>query len=73
MVYGTVPTPGIATLVQSARDCIVATRSFEVRQPADGKNVSDVVTVFGKAIDMLASEMIGWTLQHGPALQPGNK
>lgn len=62
-----------ATLVQSARNRIVATRSFEVKQPADGRNVSDVVTAFGKATDMLASEMIGWALQHGPALQPGNK
>lgn len=33
-----------ATLVQSTRNRTVATRSFEVRQPAEGRNVPDVVT-----------------------------
>ncbi|HEX8874230.1 MAG TPA: ABC-type transport auxiliary lipoprotein family protein [Nitrosospira sp.] len=55
-----------AILVQPARNSIVATRSFEVRQSAEGKDIREVMAAFGRATDTLASEIIDWTLQHGP-------
>lgn len=56
-----------ARLVRSATQRIVATRRFEVRQPAAGEKVPEVVTAFGQATDRLATEVVGWTLQQGQA------
>ncbi|SDH93810.1 cholesterol transport system auxiliary component [Pseudomonas delhiensis] len=56
-----------ARLVRSATQRIVATRRFEVRQPAAGEKVPEVVTAFGQATDRLAAEVVGWTLQQGQA------
>jgi cholesterol transport system auxiliary component len=62
-----------ATLMQSGGNRILAARSFEVSQPVEGKAVPEVMTAFGKAADRLASQVIEWTLQHGPAPQPGTE
>ena len=56
-----------ARLVRSATQRIIATRRFEVRQPATGEKVPEVVTAFGQATDRLATEVVGWTLQQGQA------
>lgn len=56
-----------ARLVRSATQRIIATRRFEVRQPAAGEKVPEVVTAFGQATDRLATEVVGWTLQQGQA------
>jgi len=52
-----------ARLVQNNGLRIVATRRFEVTQPAAGTSVPQVVTAFGQASDMLASQLVAWTLQ----------
>lgn len=59
-----------ATLVQSGRSRIVATRSFEIIEPVQGREIPEVIAAFGRATDRLAAEVIDWTLQHEPASQP---
>ncbi|MDF3932858.1 ABC-type transport auxiliary lipoprotein family protein [Pseudomonas citronellolis] len=56
-----------ARLVRNASQRIVASRRFEVRQPAGGTQVPEVVKAFGQAGDRLAAEVVGWTLQQGQA------
>ena len=59
-----------ATLVQSGRSRIVATRSFEIAEPVQGREIPEVIAAFGRATDRLAAEIIDWTLQYEPASQP---
>ena len=47
-------------LVQGRSQKILATRRFDIRQPVNGKEVSQVVTAFGQATDELAAQMISW-------------
>ncbi|MDF3867366.1 ABC-type transport auxiliary lipoprotein family protein [Pseudomonas denitrificans (nom. rej.)] len=54
-----------ARLVRTLGQRIVASRSFEVRQPVDGKQVPEVVSAFGKAADQLSGQVVQWTLQQG--------
>lgn len=54
-----------ARLVRTLGQRIVASRSFEVRQPVDGKQVPEVVSAFGKAADQLSAQVVEWTLQQG--------
>lgn len=49
-------------LVRPATQRIVASRRFEMRQPASGTAVTDVVTAFGAAADGLAAELADWTV-----------
>jgi cholesterol transport system auxiliary component len=42
---------------------IIASRSFEVSEPVDGKAVPEVVAAFGRADDALARQVVEWTLQ----------
>jgi cholesterol transport system auxiliary component len=58
-----------ATLVQFERNGILATRSFEIIQSVEGRGIPEVIAAFGKATDKLATEIIEWTLQYGPATQ----
>jgi cholesterol transport system auxiliary component len=51
-----------AQLVDAADHRILATRSFEVREAAGGKEVPQVVAAFGRASDALAGEVVAWTL-----------
>ena len=54
-----------ARLVRTLGQRIVASRSFEVSQPVDGKQVPEVVSAFGKAADQLSAQVVQWTLQQG--------
>ncbi|WP_343574090.1 ABC-type transport auxiliary lipoprotein family protein [Pseudomonas sp.] len=60
-----------ARLVRTLGQRIVASRSFEVRQAVDGKQVAEVVSAFGKASDQLAAQVVEWTLQQGQAQKIG--
>ncbi|WP_127958485.1 ABC-type transport auxiliary lipoprotein family protein [Serratia microhaemolytica] len=42
---------------------VVASRSFVVRQPIEGRNMQLVVKAFGNASDQLAASMVNWTTQ----------
>lgn len=50
-------------LVSSATQRILASRRFEVRQPAAGTQVNEVVRAFGSAGDALSNELVAWTLE----------
>lgn len=52
-----------ATLAGTRRHQIVASRRFEVREPVDGKDVPRVVDAFGRAMNRLSGEVVGWTMQ----------
>jgi cholesterol transport system auxiliary component len=52
-----------ARLVQNNGLRIVATRRFEITQPAAGTAIPQVVTAFGQATDTLASQLVAWTMQ----------
>ncbi|MFJ3259017.1 ABC-type transport auxiliary lipoprotein family protein [Pseudomonas sp. NPDC086581] len=54
-----------ARLVRTLGQRIIASRSFEVSQPVDGKQVPEVVSAFGKAADQLSGQVVQWTLQQG--------
>jgi cholesterol transport system auxiliary component len=54
-----------ARLVRTLGQRIVASRTFEVSQPVDGKQVPEVVSAFGKAADQLSARVVEWTLQQG--------
>jgi len=60
-----------ARLVRTLGQRIVASRSFEIRQAVDGKQVAEVVTAFGKASDQLAAQVVEWTLQQGQTQKIG--
>ncbi|WP_049621926.1 ABC-type transport auxiliary lipoprotein family protein [Frateuria defendens] len=52
-----------AQLIRSGAQRILAARRFDVRVPAAGKEVPQVVAAFGAASDQLAAAVIPWTLQ----------
>jgi cholesterol transport system auxiliary component len=55
---------------------ILATRRFEVVQPAAGTTVPEVVSAFGEASDQLAQQVLQWVLAQGeaqPILQGGKR
>lgn len=54
-----------ARLVRTLGLRIVASRTFEVSQPVEGKQVPEVVSAFGKAADQLSAQVVEWTLQQG--------
>lgn len=49
-------------LVDAANHRILATKNFEVREPAAGKEVPQVVAAFGRASDALAAEVVAWSV-----------
>ncbi|WP_250624154.1 ABC-type transport auxiliary lipoprotein family protein [Pinirhizobacter soli] len=49
-------------LVDAADHRILATKNFEVREPAAGKDVPQVVAAFGRASDALAAEVVAWSV-----------
>ena len=59
-----------ATLVQSGRNRIVATRSFEIIEPVQGREIPEVIAAFGRATDRLAAKIINWTLQYNQLRNP---
>jgi cholesterol transport system auxiliary component len=58
-----------ATLVQPARNRVIATRGFEVMQPVEGKEIPEVVNAFGKGADTLAANIVDWTVEQSHILQ----
>lgn len=52
-----------ARLVQTSDRRVVASRSFAVRQPINGRSMDNVVAAFGLASDRLAAEMLVWARQ----------
>lgn len=56
-----------ARLVQPASQRIIASRRFEVRQPASGTQVDEVVRAFGTAGDALAAQLVSWTIEQATA------
>lgn len=60
-----------ARLVDSGSLRILASRRFEVSQPASDTAVASVVVAFGQASDQLARALVDWTLSQGQsARQP---
>ncbi|MGE8497175.1 MAG: ABC-type transport auxiliary lipoprotein family protein [Pseudomonas sp.] len=55
-----------ARLVNATSQRIVASRRFEVRQPAADTSVPAVVRAFGVAADQLSTEVVEWSLQQAP-------
>lgn len=53
-----------ARLVNRNDQQTLANRRFEVRQPAAGADVEQVVEAFGQASDRLSAEVLQWTLSH---------
>ena len=58
-----------ARLVESGSLRILASRRFEVSQPASDTTVPAVINAFGQAGDQLAREVLEWTVQQGQAAQ----
>lgn len=52
-----------ARLVRTSDRRVIASRSFEVRQPVSGRSMDKVVQAFGLASDKLAAQMLSWTNQ----------
>ncbi|MHA7847535.1 ABC-type transport auxiliary lipoprotein family protein [Serratia sp. D1N4] len=52
-----------ARLVRTSDRRVIASRSFEVRQPVSGRSMDKVVQAFGLASDKLAAQMLSWTHQ----------
>ncbi|AHG18665.1 ABC transporter [Chania multitudinisentens RB-25] len=52
-----------ARLVNTADRRVITSRSFDVRQPIDGRSMDKVVQAFGLASDKLAAQMLTWTFQ----------
>ena len=51
-----------AQLVNAADHRILATKNFEVREPAASKDVPQVVAAFGHASDVLAGQVVEWSM-----------
>ncbi|HVI53987.1 MAG TPA: ABC-type transport auxiliary lipoprotein family protein [Luteibacter sp.] len=56
-----------AVLAATRKHQIVGSRRFEVHEPVDGKDVPRVVEAFGRAMDKVSREVVGWTLETGAA------
>jgi cholesterol transport system auxiliary component len=56
-----------AVLASTRKHQIVGGRRFEVHEPVAGKDVPQVVDAFGRAMDKVSREVVGWTLETGGA------
>lgn len=54
-----------AVLSATRKHQIVGSRRFEVHEPVDGKDVPQVVAAFGRAMDKVSRDVVGWTLDTG--------
>ncbi len=61
-----------ARLVQVGTRRILASRGFEVREPAAGSAVPQVVQAFGGAGDRLAAQVVAWAVQAAAAPNRGS-
>lgn len=57
-----------ASLVQSSSQRVLASRSFEVRQPSEDEKLDAVVAAFGQAGDDLSRQVVAWTLEQSEKL-----
>lgn len=62
-----------ARLIARNANRIVAVRRFEVREPATGVMVPEVVAAFGRAADALSSQIVEWTVEQGSAAHAGDR
>lgn len=60
-----------ARLISTSTRRVVASRSFEIAQPAGGVEVPAVVSAFGLATDALAAQVVQWAVEQGAAVQSG--
>lgn len=58
-----------ARMVRTNNLRIVAARSFEIREPVNGRAVPQVVSAFGKACDTLSNQVVAWAEQLSQAPQ----
>ena len=58
-----------ARLVHTASRRIVASRTFEQRQPTEDPAVPAVVQAFGTAADRLSAAVVGWTVREAAAVR----
>jgi len=56
-----------AVLANTRKHQIVGSRRFEAHEPVEGKEVPQVVEAFGRAMNTVSAEVVGWTLQTAPA------
>ncbi|MCB1666017.1 MAG: membrane integrity-associated transporter subunit PqiC [Pseudomonadales bacterium] len=56
-----------ARLVETASRRIIASRRFEVEEPVQGTEATNVVTAMGRAADALAAQLVPWTVEQGVA------
>jgi cholesterol transport system auxiliary component len=61
-----------ARLIDAASHHIVASRHFEIRQPAQSSEIPDVIKAFGLAGDQLSSEIVDWVIAHGDSAWQAN-
>lgn len=54
-----------ARLISTSTRRVVASRSFEIAQAADGVEVPAVVSAFGLASDALAAQVVQWAVEQG--------
>ncbi|MET0254848.1 MAG: ABC-type transport auxiliary lipoprotein family protein [Luteibacter sp.] len=52
-----------AILAATRKHQIVGTHRFEVREPVGGKEVPQVVEAFGRAMDKVSRDVVGWTVE----------
>ena len=55
-----------AVIADTRKHRIVGSRRFEVSEPVAGKEVPQVVEAFGRAMDTLSGEVVGWTFATVP-------
>lgn len=55
-----------AVLANTRRHQIVGSRRFEVHEPVDGKEVPQVVEAFGRAMNKVSADVVGWALETAP-------
>lgn len=56
-----------AKLVRNADQGVVASRTFEVTQPASGTDTAQVVQAFDQGLSQLTTRIVGWTLTNAQA------
>ena len=71
---GSAPTAVIefnAKLLGFPSNRVLATRTFEARAPASGRQPAEVVPAFDQALEESIGALVGWTLEQGTLAQQG--
>lgn len=56
-----------AKLLGGPGNRVVASRTFRANEPAGGREATDVVPAFDRALESTIGELVGWTLEQGAA------